>query len=359
METENSTGVKEKRTRKCREEDKETTRRRKNREKMKRYRVKLKAQQEDMEEENEILKVQVIQLNQQVETLTKENEELKAKLSSAKAENLSTSQSTSLGFRSNERSAFEKIDSIKECSNFYRATKEDSSFCNCTISREPTITLCEKIFKRENHFWQNTLPKLIQKNPEKVKYTLMEQNKDIADVYGAARIAFLKSQFRNIIQSVLPFNAIVTLLAFDEFKIEDWTKIQEKVIEPAPDHPESNTPPPPQQSQLSESIMKYFMLHGESLLHNLREIRSLMQTLMTIRNKLFRRLKELSDLYRKSEYKYDKNDHIAAKNKWDEYKAKGVDLFHIWKISKKQSDSEYISDAEMSEWEEEEASFKI
>ncbi|CAI2364530.1 unnamed protein product [Moneuplotes crassus] len=341
-----SIGSKAKRARKRPEEAKENIRRKKNREKMKRYRIKLKTQQEDMEEENDTLKVQVMQLNQQVDSLSKENQELKAKIAAMKSKCLSPSQSTSLRLRSNKKSAFEKIET-KEME------KEGSSLCCSSASKEPTISACEKIFKRENHFWQNILPNLIQKNPEKVKYTLMEQNKDIADVNGAARISFLKSQFRNIIQNVLPFNAIVTLLVFDEFKIEQWIKLRNKLSDPAPDLSNLEVPSDFTIFKLSDPIVKFFTHHGKDLITNLREIRSLMQSLVKTRNKLFRRLKELSDLYKKSEYKYDKNDHIAAKNKWDEYKAKGVDLFHIWKIAKKQSDSEYISDFEMSEWEEE------
>lgn len=89
------------------------------------------------------------------------------------------------------------------------------------------MTNLEKVFKREEHFWSNTLPKMIRENPDNVRQTLIQQNKEIVGIYGTARIAFLKQQFRKIVENILPIQLKVFLHQFDNFKIEEWVKLKD------------------------------------------------------------------------------------------------------------------------------------
>mmetsp|Transcript_6542 Transcript_6542/g.6100 ORF Transcript_6542/g.6100 Transcript_6542/m.6100 type:complete len:190 (-) Transcript_6542:13-582(-) len=182
----------------------------------------------------------------------------------------------------------------------------------------------------------------------------MEQNRDIADVNGDARITFLKTQFKNIIQNALAFNALATLRTFDTFKYSEWLKLREELAKPKPDFSGIKVPASFKGGSLSSQGLQLFRDHGEAIINTLREIRTLVQSLVKTRNKMFMKYGELIKIYENSDYKYDKNDHISIRQKWEEYKKKGIDLFTIFKIDKRDPNKDYSSDVELTEWEEDE-----
>ena len=171
----------------------------KNREKVRNHRLRKKKFYEDMEEENKKMKDELMNLNKKIKKLTKENKDLKKQL-----KNEETKSFANLSFTKGMDSNFDKL-SMKS----FKSGKTNKS---------------EEIFKRNEHFWSKTIPKMIKNNPEKVKYTMMVQNKEIAGVYGTSRISFLKDQFKKILINAMSTEVKVSLIHFDTFKLEDWVK---------------------------------------------------------------------------------------------------------------------------------------
>ncbi|CAI2363965.1 unnamed protein product [Moneuplotes crassus] len=282
-------------------------------------------------EENDRLNTKILQLNQQIDILTKENDILRA-------------NSKLAGIMSQKSSAFENTGTCPE----------NSTISNQTLNHQMKMPALEKVFKREDHFWKNTLPKLIEKNPEKVKFTLMDQNKELSGLNGKTRMSFLKTQFKNIIQNVIPFSELSLLYNFDSITIPEWAKLREELAKPIPDLSKIKVPSNFKETKISNQFTKFFTIHGEKIITNLREIRNQIRELVKVRNRMFKSMKKIKEIAVSSDYSYDKIDHIAARKKWDQLKQKGINLFKILKINKKDPFKEYTSEVEMTELEDEE-----
>ncbi|CAI2362511.1 unnamed protein product [Moneuplotes crassus] len=281
MPKKKETKISRKRARKATSETPEDKRKRKNREKMQRYRDKLKNERETLAAENDRLKARIIHLNHQIDILTKENEYLKPKADPE-------------GLVINERSAFQKTET---------SARIDTTSVQC-LSDQSKISKLEKVFKRENRFWKNTLPRLIEKNPEKVKFTLMDQNKELSDLNGKARILFLKSQFRKIIQNVLPFNTLCIMYNFESINISEWVKLKEELAKPNPDLSKIKASPGFKERKVSSQFTKFFSTHGERIVTNLKRIKNQIHELVKIRNRIFKSAKTIDDIIESSEYRY-------------------------------------------------------
>ncbi|CAI2368168.1 unnamed protein product [Moneuplotes crassus] len=126
----------------------------------------------------------------------------------------------------------------------------------------------ETIFKRENHFCENTLPNLIQNNPEKIRLTLMEQNRDIADAYGDSRIPYLKSQFKSIMSYSLAF-----LHNFEDMDLPEWLKYKEEMKKPNPDLSDIKMPEGFINQHMSDEFIEYVKNYGKKVVHILQDVR--------------------------------------------------------------------------------------
>ncbi|CAI2369166.1 unnamed protein product [Moneuplotes crassus] len=337
-------GIKRKRNKKLTEEEKLVRKRERNRLKMKRYRDRVKEKHKNRDEEIDNLK-------SQIEALTNENEELKAKITILNAESVSANCIGPNLFKGGKQSAFEKIESAKDTSVL--------SHPHLSTKRNEKQSSVENIFKREYRFWKDTLPELIDKNPDKINYSLIHQNRDIADANGAARLSYLKSQFKNIVQNALPFGALATLFNFDSFEFSEWSKYKEECEKPNPDFSGIKIPPGFKNQNISKEAVDFLRKHGKEHVAILRDIRVLVQSLVKIRNRLLIKFQEFIDSFDNSDYRYGKVDHVAVKKKWEDYRQKGVDLFTIMRIKKKDPDAEYRSEVEMTEFDDEDSPLNL
>ena len=59
------------------------------------------------------------------------------------------------------------------------------------------------------------MPKIFKEDPDKIKLSLVETNREDMGAYGNARVSFIKDQFNNIIDNLLPNEMKFALLLGD------------------------------------------------------------------------------------------------------------------------------------------------
>ncbi|CAI2369500.1 unnamed protein product [Moneuplotes crassus] len=162
-----------------------------------------------------------------------------------------------------------------------------------------------------------------------------------------------------IVQNALPFGALATLFNFDSFEFSEWSKYKEECEKPNPDFSGIKIPPGFKNQNISKEAVDFLRKHGKEHVAILRDIRVLVRSLVKIRNKLLIKFQEFIDSFDNSDYRYGKVDHVALKKKWEDYREKGIDLFRIMKIKKKDPDAEYKSEVEMTEFDDEDSPFDL
>jgi hypothetical protein len=63
-------------------------------------------------------------------------------------------------------------------------------------------SLLEKL-RSEEDFFLTTLPRMIRNDPDKVKFTMFEQSKELVGNYGSIRVKLLKKAFRVIFDNLI------------------------------------------------------------------------------------------------------------------------------------------------------------
>mmetsp|Transcript_19089 Transcript_19089/g.16917 ORF Transcript_19089/g.16917 Transcript_19089/m.16917 type:complete len:82 (+) Transcript_19089:288-533(+) len=58
--------------------------------------------------------------------------------------------------------------------------------------------------KRTEYFHYHIMPRMCREDPNNIKLAMVEMNRDEIGAYGNARVKFLKEQFNNIIDNILP-----------------------------------------------------------------------------------------------------------------------------------------------------------
>ncbi|CAI2370780.1 unnamed protein product [Moneuplotes crassus] len=297
--------------------------RKKNREKVKRYRDKMKKYYEDLESENERLSKRVVVLNDQVSRMQADNEKLTQEIQQMKQKE----RYDHISELKTNQSAFERIPA--------KADKLETS------------GNLEKVFQREEHFWSVTLPKMISENPDNVRQTLIQQNREIIGVYGTARIAFLKQQFTKIIENILPIQLKVFLHQFDSFKLEEWMKLKEaKKKDLNANLSGIQIPSNYQDNNCTTSLVEYLKKHGKLLTTKLLEIRGNVQALVRIRNELLKTMKEISE-FSSSTYTHEKPDLKIIAKKWAQFQAEGLTTFKLYKLGWKPHAHAYSDRADL------------
>jgi len=146
----------------------------------------LKVYLANLEKENEELRTKILQLTEENNNLTKQINYLKA--SNTKASS-----------------------TISKSSAFTEVSK-------------PNQSLYDQLKSAEKHKFV-TLPKMWREDPSSVKYSMYEQSRDDVGPFGKIRIAFLKEQFNNIIENLIPMEQRIALCTFDNIQMHRLVKL--------------------------------------------------------------------------------------------------------------------------------------
>lgn len=161
----------------------------------------------------------------------------------------------------------------------------------------------------------NNLPKMIKNTPELIKYSMIEQTRESVGAYGTDRMEFLKQQFRNIIDNVLPSEDKVSLILFDNMTLTKWLKIhraqRKKYFKPV----QTGNPivDGVYQAKFSVDLVNHMEKYGKEYIKIISNIRKTIQQLFSLRDKLFGLLGEYSELDKMKDKSnpFTKTDHAT------------------------------------------------
>ena len=240
---------------------------------------------------------------------------------------------------------------------------EGSKYKDCTSSKNsafseiklPKISKFEKLKSGEDYNY-NSLPKMFKNNPDSVKYSMYEQIKESVGVYGSDRIDYLKQQFRNILENVLPFEIKLSMFMFDKISISKWVRYQRKSRKKYTDNVSTGNPIVDKllEVKLSTSVVEAMKRHGKDYIKLLNGLKKLISKFVYVRNKIFQCLKEISLFKREEDVNLgsvlNKEDIVKIfelKKTVEDIGA--ISVNELWNIATKPIDKEFGSDIELSE----------
>ena len=195
---------------------------------------------------------------------------------------------------------------------------------------------------------------MIENQPEKVRFSMLEQAREGHGGFWEDRVNYLKEQFNNILDSLVPLEVTFCYLLFDKITIDKFVKLQKRKQHKF--HEGSKDPYIEAVSKFkySDILIEYMEKQGKNILHRHNQVRKWARKLINVRNNLLKSLKGLDDEaeFRNQNFEYplEKGDHItqvkATEYFFDKVKPSRWD---IWKLKKKPSDKELASDCELSE----------
>ena len=144
---------------------------------------------QDLEEENRKLNLKVKELSEELNTL-KQKYEHEGSVRSYKEKK---SETTSITY-----------------------TQVDSSY--------PQVNKFLKL-KNEEEFKYKGLPKMLKENPDMVKYSMIQQSRELVGVNGKYRVSFIKDQFKNILDNVVNLEARSAIVMYSKIPVSKWARI--------------------------------------------------------------------------------------------------------------------------------------
>lgn len=109
----------------------------------------------------------------------------------------------------------------------------------------------------------------------------MDQNKDIAGVYGSSRVTYLKEQFKNIIDNALVAQTKSALFLFDRFDLKEWLKYKNAEMDNSQTGLENIRMPSNYESiKIDPETLEFMKANGEKLMLKLTEFREIIQHLV-------------------------------------------------------------------------------
>ena len=66
---------------------------------------------------------------------------------------------------------------------------------------------------------------MLRNNPEKVRYTLIDQAKEVIGTYGSARVRVIKAAFRTVIDHLVPLESKLCMAIFDNIPLSKWVRV--------------------------------------------------------------------------------------------------------------------------------------
>lgn len=213
--------------------------------------------------------------------------------------------------------------------------------------------------KMSEEFKYEDLPKMARENPDqisKISQNEVEKMEQSVGLFGTERVKYLKSQFKNIVDNIVPPEIKICLLMFDHIPLSKFLRLiggtrnkfmQRKstgnvVLDMA------------LQTEMSEEIVTFLKTRGKEFIKNIQEIRRMVRKLVYVRNKIFELLKKCESDAKKMVFKnynnfpYTDRTNVAQMVTMIKEKG-GIDDFKVWKIERKPKVKDYGSDIELSE----------
>ncbi|CAI2359701.1 unnamed protein product [Moneuplotes crassus] len=211
--------------------------------------------------------------------------------------------------------------------------------------------------KMSEEFKYEEFPKMVQENPTKVKDIKVETIDDSVGIYGKERIQYLKDQFKNIIDNIVPFEIKICLLLFDHIPLSKFLRMvggsRNKFMERKTTG--NQILDLIIQTEMSDEIYHFLKEKGKEFTKNIQMIRKLVRSLVHTRNKIFQLLKQCNSedakkLIFKNYNMFPYTDRTKVAQLATKIKEMGgIDDFKVWKIDKRSQGDEYTSDIQLSE----------
>mmetsp|Transcript_19318 Transcript_19318/g.17136 ORF Transcript_19318/g.17136 Transcript_19318/m.17136 type:complete len:323 (-) Transcript_19318:45-1013(-) len=202
--------------------------------------------------------------------------------------------------------------------------------------------------KRTEYFHYYILPRLCMENPEKIKLSLVEQNREEIGAYGDARVSFLKEQFNNIIENIVPTEMKFALMLGDFIPVSKFVRMARSKCNKFQPNKLAN-------SAFGRGILKitwsdrcleFFKVSGTKYVNLMREVRENIQELVKLRNKTLNTLQDFIKCNVKenfyTNYPYSKFDIASfAENMLKLQKENVFNKFDLFKIRKREKSTDY------------------
>jgi hypothetical protein len=144
------------------------------------------------------------------------------------------------------------------------------------------------------------LPEMLQSEPDKVRFTMIDQSIEIVGAYGKQRIKFIKELFKTILDNILSMESKALFACFSTIDLEEWG---EKVLKPRKreckkymktkeeEKEEVKMEDIAFQYEFSEASLKYWIKNGGKFMKAYEQLKDNIHDLIRIRNKIFNSLR--------------------------------------------------------------------
>ena len=191
-------------------------------------------------------------------------------------------------------------------------------------------------------------------DPCEDKEILEVTTKSEEGVVESQRINYLKKQFRNIIENVIPLENQLMLVLFEHIPISKLIRMKNSSRYKFMDRKSTGIPLLDDfvETQVSDDLINFVESHGKNFLKILQEMRRLVKKLVYVRNKIFETLTSLYDLDKESKivtyFSLNKKDYQEVSNHCIKMKESGVFSDKtLWHINERDPDKPYCSDIEL------------
>ena len=212
--------------------------------------------------------------------------------------------------------------------------------------------------KEEQDFVTNILPKLLRDNPEKVKFTMLDQNRENLSSFSPLRVALIKKAFRIILENIAPLDTKLTIMYQKHLSHTEWQERVKRLNDgsfstiPNFKNPAKVFNDVFLELEKSEHLVKTWALVAKDYRVIIDELRANISNLVTARNGILKGLKKIqvfedgSDIYMGMEKKH----HLTVIEKCSKFKDHPqLNIFELYNIKRKPEFKEIGDVGELSE----------
>ncbi|CAI2375160.1 unnamed protein product [Moneuplotes crassus] len=209
----------------------------------------------------------------------------------------------------------------------------------------------------ENYLY-NTMKKNLKKEPEEVRFSMIEQSVEEVRDCSEIRINYIKQCFSNIINNIASVGSKAFSAIFNEMKVKDYAqclqakkrkrKYFEKEVETAKDIFLAY--------EFSEITTKNFLEYKNKTYRNCKKLKNMVHQIARVRNELLNCYKEIQkdfhDAEAKGDNEYTKEDVSTCLQIWNRMKEKGLLSAHnVWEIpyNTKTNEADFYEGAELTD----------
>lgn len=139
----------------------------------------------------------------------------------------------------------------------------------------------------------NSMYSLVENHPEKVRFSMLGQARDAISPSCEDRINYLKEQFNNILDNLVPTEVIVSYILFDKVTIDKFIKIQKRNQHKFYEFSKDPYLKIASKFKYSDSLLEFLENNGKEVSQRQNKVRRLARKLIYLRNNILKALKEL------------------------------------------------------------------